>query len=123
MIYELSVQHNIAAAMCDTESLNKRWPQPSLGALALIHTSTSTREESLDFMYALAHRQWRTLRALSGCLIEAINVGARQTPSHLTMKHFTRYLATLDQVREVRRLCTALEEVCPRGCGVRESHA
>jgi len=110
MIYELSVQHNIAAAMCDTESLNKRTPQPSLGALALIHTSTSIRKESLNAMYAIAHRRWESLCARSKGLSEEIKAGARTTPSRVPMGHFKRYLATWDQVCEVKDLCTALEE-------------
>lgn len=101
-IYELALQNTIAAGM--SNPLKRPLRGPYIGALALIHASTSIRKESRNAMHAVAHRQWEDLCARSKSLFKDWRSGTNGGSG---------YFETTEQSCRVKNVCTALEEPRP----------
>ena len=101
MIYEHAVRDNIAAAESKATDFDMPTPQPYVGALALIHTTSTIRKESRGAMLVVAYRQWKSLHARYKSLFKlwsATACGTKATASRdLERADFKRYFKNKQQ--------------------------
>ena len=63
MIYEFGIHNSMQAAKYEVSGPMSGYIMPPvyLGALELVHTSSSIRKESRDAMHAIAYRHWKVV--------------------------------------------------------------